>query len=178
MGFSFDFFFNFLSDVLSHFFLISCLSWCAIFLSDPFSDILSEFHARFCPFFVWFFWGAIFLCYLLPDFLCDLQRLFPLFSIFLNQCQILYPIWCPILYPDKTSDKRSDMMSFPMLSPIWYGMSDLLFDGRFHVRLISNLKSDLSGQHSGPQITLENQTKKKQKKIAIKSDKRSNMNTD
>lgn len=154
--------------------------WVDVRFSCPilFPIFCLNFMHDFVLFFVWFFWGAIFLCYLLPDFLCDLRRLFPLFSIFLNQCQILYPIWCPILYPDKTSDKRSDMMSFPMLSPIWYGMSDLLFDGRFHVRLISNLKSDLSGQHSGPQITLENQTKKKQKKIAIKSDKRSNMNTD
>ena len=47
-------------------------------------------------------------------------------------------------------------------------MSGLLFDGRFHVRLISNLKSDLSGQRIGPQITLENLTKKKQKKISHK----------
>ena len=166
MGFSFDFFFNFLSDFLSHFFLISCLSWCGIFLSDPFFRYFVWFSCAILSFFL----SDFFLCYF---FVLSFARfslrslvrcLFRLFSIFLNQCRILYPIWCPILYPDKTSDKRSDVMSFPMLSPIWYQMSDLLFNGRFHVRLISNLKSDLSGQHIRPQITLENQTKKKQKK--------------
>ena len=57
-------------------------------------------------------------------------------------------------------------------------MSDLLFDGRFLVRLMSNLKSDLSGQHVKPELTLANWTKELTKKSAMKLDKRSNMKSE